>query len=144
MAEEVSEAFNFTYKALSEDATVQSLVGIYIFQQAAPRNVFQEPLPQGMYILGHYASGSDFNGNFGARLSSQAQFVWRVIRKGPLTPEQRQADSAMDAVLQNVRARALNGFQFSVVRERPYHMTSYDEGNQLYTETGGYYRYYIS
>jgi hypothetical protein len=143
MAEEVSEAFNFSYGALRAAPPVFALVGECIFQQVAGRNVFQLT-PHGLYILGHYAGGSDFPGNFGARLSSQAQIVWRVIGKGPLTAQQRQADGAMDAVLQNIRAQTLNGFTFSVVRERAWYVTSYDEAKQLYTEVGGYYKYYIS
>jgi hypothetical protein len=144
MAEEISEAFNFTYEVLTAAPALQPLIGRYVFQTVAPRDIFKEPLPHGMYILGHFAAGGDFTGNAGARLSTSALFPWRVIRKGALTPQQRQADAAMDAVLQNIRAQQLNGFQFSVVRERPYYATSYDEALQLYTETGGYYRYYIS
>ena len=88
--------------------------------------------------------GQDVPGVGLARLQTNPLILWRVVRKGQLNADVRNADVRMDTVLRNVTAGVSGGFVFSVRREAPYRRTYYDGANNLFTESGGLYRYYIS
>lgn len=141
MAEEISEAFNLSYGLLAADAQLQAVAG-----GATNPRIYQEAAPpyQGLYILGSFMAGHDVVGMRGVRLMSEPLLLWRAVQKGQLTPALRTADARMDAVLTNVRARVSGGYSLSFVRERPYRRSYYDSANNLFSESGGYYRCYVS
>lgn len=138
MADEVSEAFNVSYDLLHADAPLAALVGTRIYQEAVPQGTVA------LYILGSFMAGTDVPGLGAVRLMTLPLILWRAIKRGQLDANMRTADVRMDAVLQNVSSSISGGRVFSVRRERPYRRTYYDDAKNLWTETGGFYRYYVS
>lgn len=138
MADEINEAFNASYDLLHADAQLVALVADRIYQHQVPPNT------TALYLLGEFAAGSDVNGGFGVRLLTSPLILWRVIRKGQLNADMRNADVRMDTVLQSTRAVTSGGYVVSIVRERPHRRTTYDAANNAFEETGGFYRYHIS
>jgi hypothetical protein len=142
MADEISEAFNYTFGALK--TALASYVGgtpPRIYQMTAPNN----PWELGdRYLLGVLMSpGQDFVGAGGVRLQVNPLIAWYFVKKGDIDVALRNADKAMDNVLTNVRATISNGYVFSVVREQGWYRTPRDPRQTKFSELGGAYRYYI-
>ncbi len=140
MADEVNEAFKVTYQLLHADSQLEALVGDRIYDSSAPASA----VTAGLYILGDFFGGGDVSGLGIVRLQSNALMLWRVVRKGQMDANMRAAVVRMDAVLQSQSATISGGYEFSIRRERPHRRTFYDAANNQFTESGGYYRYFIS
>lgn len=140
MADEVNEAFKVTYQLLHADAPLVALVGDRIYDSSAPSSA----IDAGLYIVGDFFGGSDVQGLGDVRLATNPLFLWRVIRKGQLNAGMRTATDRVDEVLQVVSYELSGGYVFTVRRERPHRRTFHDSANNQFTESGGYYRYYIS
>lgn len=139
MALEAQIAADFTYTALTTDASLSSETDI-------TKRVVDEVLPSGVgvdepYIAFDVTPLIDVNGVGAVRIMSTFEVLVRAIKQ---TESFADADlkkfaRRIDAALHDVSGTTSDGEVFSVVRERPFRLTEIDDNGLVYRHVGGFY-----
>ncbi|MDQ3906842.1 MAG: hypothetical protein M3268_00700, partial [Acidobacteriota bacterium] len=119
-------------------STLTDIVGQAIYDSQVPQT-------STFYVLGDvFDGGGSVNGNGTAILAATPLLLWRVVKKGQINDQQRSAALIMHTVLHNNRIALSNGWAVSISRERLHRRTYYDAAQNAWTETGGFYRYFVT
>lgn len=138
MADEVNEGLKTLRGRLIADTAFAAL-SVPVF--AADQVPQDQATP---YVLIDPAAGADVNGSGTSRIMSSTSFLVRVVNKGSVDAAVRAADKAMDAALQSIAAVASGDYVFSARRETPYRRSYRDGANNLWSESGGFYRLFVA
>lgn len=134
MADETSIADRWLYSVLSNDSTLDTLLG-------SGDRVWQEQADQGApmpYVVFQYQGGFDVAGVGPTRIMASLLYLVRVIGTGEFSELEAAADR-IDTLLHAKAGEVADGHMFACVREQPFRLIETTDGI-VYRHRGGLYR----